>query len=286
MNFKELQAGDIILFKLNGKLFHAAIFAPYDDRATNIIDVTSPKGCARGSLEKLVGSLSAGVSTGNLGCFFNNRLTVHVVRHCTLKGVEIAEQAEFWRLTKVTYAIHSLLDLTKSSWAAAKETNKEVNLQIYCNYAKRAYAPMIDNPVPPNSLVRFLSIFIAPLLNLPTMCVSFIMKFIRYLQPEKNQGTSCGGFILSVLGAVALKGANYSDTSDCSKRLGSLTLVNPEEYHPDLLEKVLTNPETFMQLGVLNTHQLSSGVFDSALFHKEIEADSQAMVDIRNLCQI
>ena len=198
-------------------------------------------------MEGLVGSLSAGVSTGNIGCFFSNRLTVHVVRHCYLKGSDIAEQAEFWRLTEVTYAIHSLLDLTEASWTDAKEPNKEANLQAYCNYAKRAYAPMIDNPVTPNRLVIFLSVLIAPLLNLPTMCVSFVMKFIRYLQPEKNPGTNCGGFILSVLGAVSLKGTNFSDISGCSKNLGSLITVHPDEYHPDLLEKALNNPETFLQ---------------------------------------
>ena len=286
MNFKDLQAGDIILFKFNGKLFHAAIFAPCDDRATNMIDVTSTTGCARGTLEGLVNSLSAGVSTGNLGYFFNNRLTIHVVRHCSLKGAEIARQAEFWRLTKVTYAIHNLLNLTETSWLDAKPLNTAINLQVYCNYAKRAYAPMIDNPVIPNRLIIFLSIFIAPLLNLPTMCVSFIMKFIRYLQPEKNPGTSCGGFVLSVLGAVALKDANFSDVASCAKSLGSLIIVNPDEYHPDLIEKALSNPETFLQLGELDSKQLSSGKFDRDLFHKEMEADSQAMASIRNMWQV
>ena len=284
MDFKDLQTGDIILFKLNGKLFHAAIFAPYDDRASNIIDVTSTKGCARGTLEGLVRRLSAGVSTGNMGYFFNNRLTIHAVRHCYLKGTDIAEQAEFWRLTKVTYAIHNLLDLTEASWTDAREPNKEANFQAYCNYASRAFAPMIDNPITPNGLVIFLSIFIAPLLNLPTMCVSFIMKCIRYLQPEKNPGTSCGGFVLSVLAAVALKGADFSDISACSKSLGSLITVHPDEYHPDLIEQALSNSETFIQLGKLNTNQLSSGEFDKDLFHKEIEADSQAMAGIRSIC--
>ena len=284
MNFNYLQTGDILLFKLNGQLFHAAIFAPYDDRASNIIDVTSTKGCARGTLEGLVSSLSAGVSTGNLGFCFNNRLTIHAVRHCYLNGADIADQAEFWRLTQVTYDIHNLLDLTESSWSETMEPNQEANLQSYCSYASRAFTAMIDSPIKPNSLVIFLSILIAPILNLPTMCVSFFINCIRYFQPEKNPGTTCGGFILSVLGAVALKGVNFSDVSACSKRLGSLINVNPDEYHPDLIEQALSNPDTFIQLGELNTNQLSAGKFDRDLFHKEIQADSQAMTGIRSMC--
>lgn len=149
--------------------------------------------------------MSAGVSAGNLGCFFHNQLTVHVVRHRFLNGDDIVEQAEFQRLTNVTYAIHSLLDLTEKSWLAAKTLNKNANVPVYCHYAKRTYAPMIDQPQSPNRLVIFLSIIITPLLNLPIFFASFIIKIIRYIQPEKNPGTTCGGFILPVLGAVALK---------------------------------------------------------------------------------
>lgn len=266
MNFNELRPGDIILFKLNGTLFHAAIFAP--DEKTNIIDVTSPAGCARKTLKGLVSSLSAGIATGNIGCFFNRRLSVHVVRHCYLNGSEIAEQAEFWRLRNVSYDIHSLIDLTKASWTTPSAPNQEANLQIYCNHAQKARVPLIDAPKTPNSLVIFLSILIAPLLNLPRLCVSFVMQLIHYFQPEKNQGTSCGGFILSVLGAVSLKEADCSDKTDCIDRLGSLINVNPENYHPDLLEEVLSAPETFRQLGTLEQFY------------------SQDMDDIPNLCQV
>lgn len=266
MNFNELKPGDIILFKLNGVLFHAAIFAP--DEKTNIIDVTSPAACARKTLKNLVNSLSAGIATGNIGFFFNRRLSVHVVRHCYLNGSEIAEQAEFWRLRNVTYDIHSLIDLTKASWTAPSVPNKKANLQIYCNHAQKARVPLIDAPKTPNSLIIFLSILIAPLLNLPRLCVSFVMQLMHYFQPEKNQGTSCGGFILSVLGAVSLKEADFSDKENCTNRLGSLISVNPENYHPDLLVEVLSSPDTFKQLGELEKFY------------------SENMDDTRNLCRI
>ncbi len=115
------------------------------------------------------------------------------------------------------------------------------------------------------------------------MCVSFVINCIRYLQPEQNPGTCCAGFVLSVLGAVALKKAKFSDITDCTQKLGSLIFVNPDKYHPDSIEIAFSDPDTFMQLGELNTHQLSSGKFDRALFHEEMEADSRAMANIRNM---
>lgn len=67
--------------------------------------------------------------------------------------------------------------------------------------------------------------------------------------------------------------------------MGSLADIQPEDYHPDVLEKVLSHPATFTQLGKLDTQQLYSEKFDKTIFDKENELDLQAMPSIRNCCQ-
>lgn len=82
-----------------------------------------------------------------------------------------------------------------------------------------------------------------------------------------------------------MKGANFTNKSNCSKRLESLIDVNPDDYHPELIEKALSNSDTFLQLGELNTNKLSSNKFNKKTFHAEKEADSLAMPSIRSMCQ-
>ncbi len=86
MNFSELKAGDIILFKWKNELFHAAIFTPEVNKISNIVDATSPKGVAMNTLEGLYLNLNKGAMVGNLCGLFPHKIEINVVRSTKLNG--------------------------------------------------------------------------------------------------------------------------------------------------------------------------------------------------------
>ncbi|MFJ1269904.1 hypothetical protein ACD661_15190 [Legionella lytica] len=289
MNFNDLLPGDLILFKLNGELFHVAIFAPEADRVSNLIDATSNKGVARGTLEGIYKILQKCTQTGNLFGLFSNVMDVQVVRSKKLNGQKIVDQAEFWRLQGVTYDVGSLANIMEATWAPSEvASNEEVenNIRKYWNYAQRAHKSMIENPVTPSFLSVFCSFFLTPIWNLPRGFVGFFVEFIHYLTKTPSQktaasGVNCAGFVLTTLAAVALNDQSLLNVEECQKKLGRIAEINPQHYSLiKVMDHVFSDAESFEDKGMLDVNVLSLKPFDKTLFHAEHEQDAIAKTNL------
>lgn len=285
MNFKELLPGDLILFKLNNELFHVAIFSPEADRTSDIIDATSNKGVARGTLEGLYNVLHGCTRTGNLFGLFSNNLTIDVVRSKTLDGQKIADQAEFWRLHRVSYDVNSLANIVETTWHPSftiSDEDEEKNIRKYWKYATRRHSAMIDHPIEPGIFSVICSFFLAPIWNLPRCFVNFFVQLIQYINQKTEQDTSekgvnCAGFVLSVVAAVALDDKSLPDVLECRRKLGGITRINPDRYSLDaVMNNVFSDTQRFENKGTLDLGILSNKPFNKKILHDERLQDSIA----------
>ncbi|KTD35164.1 hypothetical protein Lnau_1835 [Legionella nautarum] len=212
----ELKRGDIILIRHNGKPYHVAIYAPNPEYIGDVIHMGTGfrrNGAIRSTLEYLY-NLHAGLNaTGNFFNLYSNTLDVQVIRSKTLDGEEIAQQAERWLLQGVIYDEKRLANTLEEN-ETLPDTSPEaqtVNVFEYLKFAARRNTAPIKAPFFPYTMASFLSGFssflLAPSLNLPKWIMSLALTFIRYgtNYEGRAKGFNCAGFILAVVGAVALK---------------------------------------------------------------------------------
>lgn len=216
----DLQRGDIILIRHNGKPYHVAIYAPNSDYIGDVIHMGSGfkrSGAIRGTLSSMYHLHSGLNQAGNFFGLYSNTLDVQVIRSKKLNGEAIAEQAERWMLQGVVYDEKRLMDTLEGN----KEPHdisleaQTVNVFEYLKYAARRNIAPIKTPYFPYTSATFLSgfasFFLAPSMNLFRWLVNFALRVIRYATNTENQqetrikGFNCAGFVLACVGAVALK---------------------------------------------------------------------------------
>lgn len=212
----ELKRGDIILVRHNGKPYHVAIYAPNPDYIGDVIHMGTGfkhTGALRGTLASLY-RLHAGLNkAGNLFNLYHNTLDIQVIRSKTLNGEDIAQQAERWLLQGVIYDEKRLVDALEAN-EKPYDTSPEAqtaNTFEYLKFAARRNTTPTKTPFFPYTMASFLSgfgsFFLAPSLNLPQWLMNLARSLIRYATnyTGRAKGFNCAGFVLGVVGAVALK---------------------------------------------------------------------------------
>jgi len=209
----ELRRGDIILVRHNGKPYHVAIYSPNPAYIGDVIRMGSGfkrTGALRGTLTSTY-RLHAGLNkAGNFFNVYTNTLDIQVIRHKTLNEEEIARQAEYWMLQGAVYDEKRLAD-TFDDYQDISPKAQTSHVFEYLKFAARRHTAPIKVPVFPYTMTSFLSgfssFFLAPSLNLPQWLTNLALNIIRYATSDKERvkGFNCVGFVLAVMGAVALK---------------------------------------------------------------------------------
>lgn len=212
----ELKRGDLILIRHNGKPYHVAIYAPNSEYIGDVIHMGTGfkrSGAIRGTLANLY-TLHAGLNkTGNFFNLYSNTLDAQVIRSKTLNGEDIAQQAEHWLLQGVIYDEKRLADALEENEQDPDTSPEAQTTHVfeYLKFAARRNTAPIKTPFFPYTMASFLSgfssFFLAPSLNLPQWLMNLALRFIRYgtNYTGRAKGFNCAGFVLGVVGAVALK---------------------------------------------------------------------------------
>jgi hypothetical protein len=232
VSISDLHRGDIIIVKFNGVPYHAAIYAPDSEHIGDIIHACSGfkrTGVTRGTLANLY-HLHQGLN--NAGNFFKsgprNTVELQVFRSKIINGEEIANQAKSWLMQGVPYDERRLADTVQDD-ARNYDTSRDAQLANtfeYLKYAARRDTAPIKTPFVPYTGASISSIFgsflIAPPLYLPRFLVNFGIGLMKSgtNQDVRVKGFTCAGFVLSCIGAVALR----DEISPISRESGWVSL--------------------------------------------------------------